>query len=93
VPSNHGAQIARLVDDLQHGRSHETTLASTRPTMEFVTAVYASALLGVPVRRDELVPGHPFYDDLSGGLSDEQVTSRMRTDAERVGSHPVASGS
>jgi predicted dehydrogenase len=86
VPSNHGAQIARLVDDLQHGRTHETTLASTRPTMEFVTAVYASALLGVPVRRDELVPGHPFYDDLSGGLRDDQVTSRVRTDAQRAGS-------
>ena len=46
VPSNHVAQISRLVDDLLAGREHETTLASTRPTMEFVTALYPSALSG-----------------------------------------------
>ena len=32
---------------------HDTTLASTRPTMEFVTALYASSL----ERRDRLPPG------------------------------------
>ena len=37
-----------LVDDMLAGRIHETTLASTRGTMEFVTALYASALLGKP---------------------------------------------
>ena len=49
MPSNHAAQINRLVDDLLAGRRHETTLASTRRTMEFVTALYASALLGTTV--------------------------------------------
>ena len=43
-PSNHTAQIDQLVDDLLAGRPHETTLSSTRPTMEFVTALYASSL-------------------------------------------------
>ena len=38
VPSNHAAQITRLVDDLLAGRTHQTTLASTRGTVEFVTA-------------------------------------------------------
>ena len=46
VPSNHAAQITRLVDDLLAGRTHQTTLASTRSTVEFVSGVYASALLG-----------------------------------------------
>ena len=77
VPSNHAAQISRLVDDLLAGRSHQTTLASTRGTVEFVTAVYASALLGAPIRRAELVPSHPFYADLTGGMAAEEITARM----------------
>ena len=77
MPSNHAAQITRLVDDLLAGRTHQTTLASTRGTVEFVTAVYASALLGTPVRRADLVPSHPFYADLTGGLAAEEITARM----------------
>ena len=50
VPSNHAAQITRLVDDLLAGRTHQTTLASTRSTLEFV-GVYASALLGTTILR------------------------------------------
>ena len=79
APSNHAAQIHRLVDDLLGGRTHETTLASTRSTVELVTAVYASALIGAPVRRDDLVPGHPFYADLSGGIPAAEITQRMTT--------------
>ncbi|HSU35138.1 MAG TPA: Gfo/Idh/MocA family oxidoreductase [Propionibacteriaceae bacterium] len=77
VPSNHAAQITRLVADLLAGRTHQTTLASTRGTVEFVTAVYASALLGTPVHRSDLVPGHPFYADLTGGMSADEITARM----------------
>jgi len=77
LPSNHFAQISLLVDDLLAGRPHETTLASTRPTMEFVTALYQSALLGSSVRRSDLTPGNPFYTDLSGGLSAESIAKTM----------------
>ncbi len=77
VPSNHLAQISLLVDDLLAGRTHETTLASARPTMEFVTGLYASALLGEPVIRTDLIPAHPFYDELSGGLSNATITQRL----------------
>jgi predicted dehydrogenase len=77
VPSNHAAQITRLVDDLLAGRTHQTTLTSTRSTVEFVTGVYASALLGTGVQRADLVPGHPFYGDLSGGLAADDITARM----------------
>jgi len=73
VPSNHIAQITRLVDDLLAGRVHETTLASTRPTMEFVTALYASAITGAPVNRADLVPGHPFYTALNGGVDQSTI--------------------
>lgn len=77
VPSNHAAQIDRLVDDLLAGRPHETTLASTRPTLELVTAVYASSLTGEAVHRRDLVPGHPHYTRLDGGLPADAVTARL----------------
>jgi len=75
VPSNHEAQLAHLVDDLLTGRPHDTTLASTRPTMEFVTALYASALTGSPVRRADLTPNHPFYQALNGGTPQDQIAA------------------
>ncbi|HEY5980327.1 MAG TPA: Gfo/Idh/MocA family oxidoreductase [Microlunatus sp.] len=77
VPSNHAAQIDRLVDDLLAGRPHETTLTSARPTMELVTALYASSLSGETVHRRDLVPGHPHYARLDGGLSADAVTARL----------------
>lgn len=75
VPSNHGAQITRLVDDLLAGRTHETTLASTRATMELVSALYASAITGGAVNRADLVPGHPFYGALHGGVPQEEIAA------------------
>jgi hypothetical protein len=77
VPSNHAAQITRLIDDLLSGRTHQTTLTSTRSTLEFVSGVYASALLGTRILRAELVPGHPFYADLTGGMAADDITALM----------------
>ncbi|MDN5569756.1 MAG: Gfo/Idh/MocA family oxidoreductase [Propionibacteriaceae bacterium] len=77
VPSNHAAQINRLVDDLLAGRPHATTLASARSTMELVTAVYASGLGGGTVRRTDLTPGNAFYDCLDGGLDAATVDDRL----------------
>ncbi len=45
--------------------------------MEFVSGVYASALLGTRILRAELVPGHPFYADLSGGMAADDITALM----------------
>ena len=77
LPSNHAAQIDRLVDDMLAGRRHDTTLASTRPTMEFITAVYASSIECETVHRRDLIPANRFYDSLSGGLSPDTVTARL----------------
>jgi hypothetical protein len=79
VPSNHEAQVGRLVDDLLSGRTHDTTLASTRPTMEFVTALYASAITGERVRRADLTPGHPFYQALHGGTPQTTIDKAFST--------------
>ncbi len=93
VPSNHGAQISRLVADMLAGRRHETTLASTRPTMSFVTALYASALLARPVAQSELVPANPFYASLSGRLPLDEVAARMTpAGGGRVPLVPVGAG-
>jgi len=77
LPSNHRAQIDQLIDDLLAGRQHDTTLASTRPTIEFVTALYASSLEGDTVRRSDLTPDQGFYHRLDGGLPAELVSSRL----------------
>lgn len=77
VHSNHAAQIRHLIDDLVAGRSHETTLSSTRPTMEFVTALYASAIERETIRRTDLTPDSGFYHRLDGGLDAEVVAHRL----------------
>jgi predicted dehydrogenase len=79
-PSNHAAQIDRLVDDLLAGRRHDTTLASTRPTLALVSAIYASSLERTTVRAEDLTPAHPFYARLDGGLAADTVTGRLTVD-------------
>jgi predicted dehydrogenase len=79
VPSKHAAQIDRLVDDMLGGRRHDTTLASTRPTMEFVTALYASSIEHRTVHRRDLTPANRFHHRLDGGLPAETITARLGT--------------
>ena len=77
VPSNHAAQIDQLVDDMLAGRQHQTTLASTRLTMEFVTALYASSIGNETVHRRDLTPANRFYHSLHGGLPVETIAARL----------------
>jgi len=85
VPSNHAAQINRLVDDLLAGRRHETTLSTIRPTMELVTALYASSLTGavgkgsaaraLPANASAMAaPAKNFFRSIIDGLSDQRNT-------------------
>jgi predicted dehydrogenase len=77
VPSNHAAQIDQLVDDMLAGRRHDTTLASTRQTMEFITALYASSIERETVHRRDLTPADRFYHSLNGGLPADVVAARL----------------
>jgi predicted dehydrogenase len=77
VPSNHAAQINRLIDDMLAGRTHDTTLASTRYTMELVTALYASSIGRETVHRRDLTPANRFYRSLNGGLPDETISAQL----------------
>jgi hypothetical protein len=79
LPSSHAAQIDQLVDDMLAGRRHDTTLASTRPTMEFITALYASSIERETVHRRDLTPADRFYHSLNGGLSVDAITARLGT--------------
>ncbi len=63
------------------GRTHDTTLASTRPTMEFVTALYASALTGQPDPPRRPDPQLTRSTKLSTATSrSPRSTRRCRTD-------------
>jgi predicted dehydrogenase len=77
LPSNHAAQIDQLVDDMLADRHHDTTLASTRLTMEFVTALYASSIERETVHRRDLTPANRFYQSLSGGFPHDKITARL----------------
>ncbi|MFF0269876.1 Gfo/Idh/MocA family protein [Kribbella sp. NPDC004536] len=79
VPSNHEAQLTQLVDDLLSGRPHSTTLASTRPTMEFVTALYASSITATKLHRTDLTPNHPFYQALNGSTPEPGLKNSFLT--------------
>jgi predicted dehydrogenase len=77
LPSNHAAQIDQLVDDMLARRRHDTTLPSSRPTMEFITALYASSIERETVHRTDLTPSDRFYHSLNGGLSADTITARL----------------
>jgi predicted dehydrogenase len=85
LPSNHTAQIDQLVDDLLAGRRHDTTLASTRPTMEFIAALYASSIERETVSRGDLTPDSRFYSSLNGGLPADTISARMSTGITSTG--------
>ncbi|HEY8473050.1 MAG TPA: Gfo/Idh/MocA family oxidoreductase [Natronosporangium sp.] len=65
-PSGHAAQLALVLDALAAGDPPPVTLADTRPTMELIAALYASAFTGAPVRRGDINPDSPFYHRMDG---------------------------
>jgi predicted dehydrogenase len=73
--SGHGAQLAAILDALAAGTPPPVTLADTRPTMELIAAIYASAFTGAPVRRGEIGPGSPFYHRMDGNGAPWEVGS------------------
>ncbi len=65
-PSGHGAQISAVLDALDAGVAPPVTAAQIRPTMDLVTAIYASAFTRRPVEAGEIGPDSPFYRRLDG---------------------------
>lgn len=69
VNSGHHAQIVQVLDALRSGVAPPVTAAESLRTLRLVAAVYASSFEGRPVTPDDLGPGSPFHDRMSGGRS------------------------
>lgn len=66
VHSSHFAALQDLVASMRAGERPATGGDSGRAALELITAMYASADTGAPVRRGEIGPGHPYYQSMNG---------------------------
>lgn len=62
----HTAQLTAVLDALDTGEAPPVTIADTRRTMEFVSAVYASAFTGAPVHCGQIDAASPFAARMDG---------------------------
>ncbi|MFK0003437.1 Gfo/Idh/MocA family protein [Paenarthrobacter sp. NPDC090522] len=79
--SGHSAQFLAMYDALDAGLPLPAGADSARQTLEFAAAIYASAFTGRPVRRGDIVPGHPFYDGMDGDGLGTRVLAATATHA------------
>jgi len=66
--SSHAAQLGATLDSLQQNERPLVSGAEVRRTIEFLTALYKSALTGELVRRGSIQKGDPFYESLHGSV-------------------------
>jgi predicted dehydrogenase len=68
LPSTHASQLREVVASIRAGRRPPTGPREVRPTMEFITAVYRSAMTRRPVLRESLSADDAFYRALHGNV-------------------------
>lgn len=68
VPSGHASQFRAVFDAIEAGTPPPVQTSDARRTLELITAIYASALTGRPVRAGEIGAGSPFYHSMDGGI-------------------------
>lgn len=68
LPSSHGSELREIVACLRRGERPPAGPAEVRPTMEFITALYRSAMTGLPVERSSLSAEDSFYRVLHGDV-------------------------
>jgi predicted dehydrogenase len=66
VTGSHTAQLAHLLDTLERGEAPLTSGIQARTTVEFLTALYKSALTRQPVSRGSIDRDDPFYYHVYG---------------------------
>ncbi|MDX2160987.1 MAG: Gfo/Idh/MocA family oxidoreductase [bacterium] len=66
TPSGHNAAFADVIDSLERGERPALSGLESRRALEFITALYKSALTGQIVRRGSVTPDDPFYHALNG---------------------------
>ena len=64
--SSHDQQLALLLDSMDAGTRPDASGPDVRPTLEFLAALYKSAMTGAPVLRGEIGPDDPFYHRMCG---------------------------
>jgi predicted dehydrogenase len=77
--STHASQFGALVARMDAGTRPLTSGPEARRTLEFLTALYKSALTGEIVARGSILADDPFYSSLHGGRG---TAIRARTLAE-----------
>lgn len=60
----HRSQLRAMIAAWREGRVPEVTAADARGTLEFLTALYKSSAVGMPVARGDIAAGDPFYEAL-----------------------------
>lgn len=76
IPSSHIPQLAALLEEMERNERPLVSGDEVRRTIEFVSALYKSAITGAPVRQGSIVPGDPFYDRISGTAGQRAATVR-----------------
>jgi predicted dehydrogenase len=66
VPSSHVTQLAAFLDSMQRGERPPVSGPDVRGTIEFLAALYKSAITGRPVHRGTITPDDPFYHRMCG---------------------------
>ncbi len=66
VPNRHEAQMMALVNSIEKGELPLTTGDQARRTVEFLTALYKSALTRQPIQWGSILPDDPYYHRMYG---------------------------
>jgi predicted dehydrogenase len=65
-PSSQAAQLEEMVTAIDAGHAPSVTGSEIRRTLEFVTCLYKSAALNLPIARGSISPDDPFYRSMNG---------------------------
>ena len=63
---SHDRQLAEFLDSMQAGERPAVSGPDVRPTIEFLSSLYKSAMLGRAVQRGEIANNDPFYHRMCG---------------------------
>ncbi len=64
--SSHDRQLQEFLDSMAAGERPAVSGPGVRPTIDFLSSMYKSAMSGQPVRRGTIQPGDPFYERMCG---------------------------
>ncbi len=66
MPSSHATQLSAFLASMDRGERPPVSGPDVRGTIEFLAALYKSAMTGQPVRRGTITQNDPFYHRMCG---------------------------